>query len=127
VVVGQSEGAAVAHWAYPDIAARVVAVVLTGDPLRVGGDYDEDLGAVGIGMLSAWMSFDFKAVRMHDRMGKGSGRVRSYCLPHDRVCAFNPFDLGSSSHLDYRHNPPGAHGGKGVLDRAADFILARMK
>jgi hypothetical protein len=127
VIAGQSEGAAVAHWAYPDIIGRVAAIVLMGDPLRMAADYDEDLGAVGIGMLSPWMSFDLRTVRLRDRIGPGQGRVRSYCLPHDRVCAFNPFDLRPSAHLDYRRNPRGSRGGSGVLDRAADFVLALVR
>jgi hypothetical protein len=123
-----SEEAAVAHWAYPGIADKVAAMVLLGDPLHLpSAVYSVDLGNRHYGQLLLSLAFDPLSLRFRDRISGGHPRVRSYCLPHDPVCGFNPLDRHPSTHLEYRNNPPGAHGGPGVLDLAVDFVLQAVR
>jgi hypothetical protein len=123
VVVGQSEGAAVAHWAYPKVESRITAMVLLGDPLHdPRARYDVDLGNEHYGQLMISLALDPPRLRFKDRIPAGAARVRSFCLPHDQVCGFNPFDRQPSAHLTYRDNSPGPKQ-MGVLDCAAEFII----
>jgi hypothetical protein len=127
LIVGQSEGAAVAHWAYPEVSDRVAGVVLLGDPLRLPSTrYDVDLGAAGDGQLVGWLELDPLSLRFRDRISDGGRNVRSYCLPHDQVCGFNLFDGHRDTHLDYRANTAPERGGERVLDRAADFLMSSL-
>jgi hypothetical protein len=123
VVIGQSEGAAVAHWAYPEIARKVDAVVLLGDPLHVASaPYDEDLGNAPPGQMVVWLALEHPSLNGGDPIHQSAQRVRSYCLPHDQVCGFSFFDRHHDTHLEYRHNPPAGPGGDSVLDLAASFV-----
>jgi len=117
VVVGQSEGAAVVHWAYPAISHDVNAVLLFGDPMRFpGASYEQDLGARGVptfGLLLALMDFNPRTGSFEDPIPSDSSLVRSYCLQGDPVCGFNTSYPGS--HLSYRND---AH----LLVSAASFV-----
>jgi hypothetical protein len=123
VVVGQSEGAAIAHWAYPEIESRITAMVLLGDPLHdPRANYAVDLGNRHHGQLTISLALDPLRFRFKDRIPAGAARVRSFCLPHDQVCGLNPFDREPSAHIRYRENSPGPDH-LGLLDRAAEFIV----
>ncbi len=130
VVIGQSEGAALTHLTLPRIPSSVVAVVLLGDPLHLGSAaYDVDLGPTSNGALLPWMglSVDLSARRWADPVPADlAAKVRSYCLTHDRVCGMNLLDLHPSTHVTYRNNPEVPGHGRGVLDLAVDFIIARL-
>ncbi len=127
VVIGQSEGAAVTHWAYAEVATKVAAVVLLGDPLHLpGATYNETLSQNGYGQIVVWLAFDPFTLSFHDRIVSGVRNVKSYCLPHDQVCDSDPLDAHSNTHLDYRLNEPSEGGGRGVLDRAAAFVSALL-
>lgn len=124
LMIGQSEGAAVAHWAYPAVSDRVSGVVLLGDPLRLPATrYGVDFGAGGIGQLVGWLELDPLSLRVRDRIGDGGRNLRSYCLPHDHVCGFDPLDGHRDTHLDYRANPAPERASERVLDLAADFLI----
>jgi hypothetical protein len=121
VVAGQSEGAAIVHWAYPRVGPHVDAVVLFGDPLRMpGAKYDRSLAAVGppsLGSLVALMDTDPLAARVMDPIPSEARNVRSYCLPADPVCGFGLTYPGS--HLSYRTN-------RALLDSAAAFATGAI-
>jgi len=130
VVIAQSEGAGLAHLAFPHIAERVQAIVLLGDPLHLSSaPYNENLGPTSNGSLLPWMGLgiDLERRTWADPVRPGlSSRIRSYCLPHDHVCSQDFFDRQRSAHLEYRKNPVVAGSGQGVLDLAVDFIVARL-
>jgi cutinase len=128
VVVGQSEGAAVAHWAYPATAKRLRALVLLGDPFHLRDTvYDQYLGPAGDGQLTPWLGLDLRSRHWGDPITASDAvKVRSFCLPHDQVCSLDPFDHYPTTHLSYRHNPAPGSSTTGVLERAAGFLLARL-
>jgi membrane protein YdbS with pleckstrin-like domain len=57
---------------------------------------------------------------------RAAPRIRSYCLPHDYVCGMNLLDRHPNTHTTYRDNPVAPGFSLGVLDRAAEFIVARL-
>jgi hypothetical protein len=126
VVIGQSEGAAIVHWAYPRIVRWSSAAILLGDALHVApASYDDPAATGGRGQLAAWMGqgIGIGPVRTPDIIPPDGGvLVRSYCLPHDQVCDWNPVDRHPDTHLDYRLNAPLWLAGPGVLDLAERFI-----
>lgn len=130
VLIAQSEGGAIVHWAYPQIARWIEAAVLLGDPLHIpSAGYNEPAAAGGRGQLDAWLGrgFGIGPLRAPDPISQADGvRVKSYCLPHDQVCDWNPFDPHPDAHLDYRLNLPLWASGPGVLDLAARFITGRV-
>jgi Cutinase len=121
IVAGQSEGAAIVHWAYPRIASRVDGVVLFGDPLRMpGARYDRPLGAVGppsLGTFVVLMDSDPRAAQLVDPIPPQARGVQSFCLPADPICGFNPTYPGS--HLSYRND-------RALLDSAAAFVTTTI-
>jgi len=130
VVVGQSEGAAAAHLAFPRIAHQVAATVLLGDPLHLSSAvYDENLGPAPNGVLVPWvgLGIDLSRLTWTDPVPRAlASKVRSYCLPHDHVCGLDVFDRHPDAHLDYRRNPVVSGSGTRLLDLAVDFILASV-
>lgn len=133
VLIGQSEGAAIVHLALPRIVRQTTAAVLFGDPLHVGAaPYDQPGSATGAGQLALWMGIGRPSPlfgRPDPIDAASSAAVRSYCLPDDRVCAFNLLDGNPDEHLQYRHNRPLGAGGVGVLSLANAFVeeaLARV-
>ena len=130
VVIAQSEGAGLAHLAFPRIAERVQAIVLLGDPLHIrSAPYNENLGTTSNGSLVPWMGMGIDLGRRtwaDPVLPARSSRIRSYCLPHDHVCSQDFFDRQRSAHLEYRNNPIAAGSGQGVLDLAVDFVVARL-
>lgn len=130
VVLAQSEGAGLAHLAFPHVAEWVQATVLLGDPLHLSSaPYDENLGPTSNGSLVPWMGMGIDVGRRTwaDPVPTGvASRIRSYCLPHDHVCSQDFFDRRRSAHLEYRTNPVVAGFGRGVLDLAVDFVVARV-
>lgn len=130
VVIGQSEGAAIVHWAYPRIVRWLSAAILLGDALHLApASYDDPAAIGGRGQLTAWMGqgFSIGSIRTPDTIPSDDATVlRSYCLPHDQVCDWNPFDPHADTHLDYRLNAPLWPAGPGVLDLAARFITSRV-
>ena len=130
VVMAQSEGAGLAHLAFPRIAEWVQATVLLGDPLHLStAVYDENLGPSSNGSLVPWMGMgiDLGMRTWADPVPPGvAARIRSYCLPHDHVCSQDFFDRQRSAHVNYRHNPVVGGLGQGVLDLAVDFVVARL-
>jgi hypothetical protein len=130
VVIAQSEGAGLAHLAFPHTAQWVQATVLLGDPLHLSSAaYDENLGATSNGSLVPWMGMGIDVGRRTwaDPVPSGvASRIRSYCLPHDHVCSQDFFDRQHSAHLEYRNNPLVAGFHQGVLDLAVDFVVARL-
>jgi len=130
VVIAQSEGAGLAHLAFPHIAEWVQATVLLGDPLHLSTTaYDENLGPTSNGSLVPWMGMGIDVGRRTwaDPVPSDlASRIRSYCLPHDHVCSQDFFDRQRSTHVEYRNNPLVAGLGQGVLDLAVDFVVARL-
>lgn len=130
VVIAQSEGAGLTHLALPRIGKRVQAIVLLGDPLHLSSaPYNEILGPTSNGSLVPWMGMGIDLGRRtwaDPVLPALSSRIRSYCLPHDHVCSQDFFDRQRSAHVDYRNNPAVAGSGRGVLDLAVDFVVARL-
>lgn len=131
VVIGQSQGAALAHLALPRIGDAVTAAVLLGDPLHLSGaPYNADLGPTPNGALTPWLGLGVDTSRRNwtdpvsDRL---ASKVISYCLPHDQVCGLNLLDRAPNAHLDYRLNPTVPGKRAGVLDLAVGFLLPRIE
>ena len=130
VLVAQSEGAALTHLALPRVAESVEATVLLGDPLHLSSaPYDENLGGTSDGELVPWMGMGIDVARRSwaDPVPPNlASRIRSYCFTHDHVCSHYLLDSQPSAHLEYRNDPVVTGSDRGVLDRAVDFIVARL-
>ena len=80
--------------------------------------------------LASWLGrgYGIGPVRGPDPISATDGAsMRSYCLPHDQVCDWNPLDRQPDAHLDYRLNLPLWASGPGVLDLAAGFMTGRVE
>jgi pimeloyl-ACP methyl ester carboxylesterase len=130
VVIGQSEGAAVAHLALPRIGDAVRAAVLLGDPLHLSGaPYNANLGPTPNGALTPWLGLgiDISGRKWTDPVpNRLAWKVMSYCLPHDQVCGLNLLDRAPNAHLDYRMNPTVPGNRVAVLDLAVSFLLPKI-
>jgi len=108
------------------LGSQLAAAVLLADPPRVGGSAYDDLGGRHDGLLVH--------VLLGSRGGLGpvqdvvpaalTGRVRSYCLAADPVCAATPANLAgrlrTDVHTTYRFDPGG------IADGAAAFALRQL-
>jgi hypothetical protein len=126
-LIGQSEGAAVAHLTLPSVGSHLAAAVLLADPLRVANSAYDAINGTHHGILTHLLLGAWGAVGPVRDVVPASmtTQVRSYCLQDDPVCDPSPATLwqrvkGIDVHTTYRYNP------NCVADRAASFAASRL-
>ena len=120
ILIGYSQGAMVARWAYAEAADRVASLYVMGDPFQMANKPgNTGNGSAGTGVVSAMFTGDYSPLSKY--YANRPGNSVSMCVSGDIICDNTTPGTNWLAHITYLLNPFDAAGAAVPLK---DMILA---